>query len=265
MVRNAEQTATSAESSQTNPVGMCLQWSRERATIGALQPDAATAWKHAHNRHPGDKNPPRGAMVYWTGGSKGYGHIAVSLGGGKIRSSDANGNGTPATVSIDWPTQKWGMPYAGWADNVNDQVIPGVVPAPVSEDPMPQYDHASCSTSVKVPADTWVAIPWSKAISGKAFKAGSKTAALAGRTYSAVVNATFDAPTGCTIRIRTVEVASGETEESNPQSEFVATSGKSYAQHAQSGAVAKGRAWAVRVSSDRDVTLLAADAVVLSW
>lgn len=124
--RNAEATAKNAEQSTSNGVGMCLQWSRERANIPALQPDAATAWKHAVHRHPGDKKPPRGAMVYWTGGSKGYGHIAVSLGNGKIRSSDSGGSGRPATVDIDWPTRTWGMPYAGWADNVNDRVIPDV-------------------------------------------------------------------------------------------------------------------------------------------
>lgn len=126
MVRNAEETARSAEASTSNGVGMCLQWSRERATIPALHPDAATAWKHAVHRHKKDRNPPRGAMVYWTGGSKGYGHIAVSLGNGKIRSSDAGGSGKPATVALTWPEQRWGMPYAGWADNVNDRVIPGV-------------------------------------------------------------------------------------------------------------------------------------------
>lgn len=124
--RDAEATAKNAEASTSNGVGMCLQWSRERAAIPALHPDAATAWKHATHRHKGDRNPPRGAMVYWTGGSKGYGHIAVALGNGKIRSSDAGGNGKPATVDLSWPEQRWGMPYAGWADNVNDRVIPGV-------------------------------------------------------------------------------------------------------------------------------------------
>lgn len=126
MAHDAHTTATNAEKSTSNGVGMCLQWSRERAAIASRYPDAATAWRHAKRRHKGDKNPPRGAMVYWTGGSKGYGHIAVSLGGGKIRSSDAGGNGRPATVDVDWPTRTWGMPYAGWADNVNDVTIPGV-------------------------------------------------------------------------------------------------------------------------------------------
>jgi hypothetical protein len=126
MVRDAEATARNAEGSTSNGVGMCLQWSRERAGIPALFPDAATAWRNAFHRHKGDRDPPRGAMAYWLGGSQGYGHIAVSLGGGRIRSSDANGPGRPATVPLAWVEDHWGMPYAGWADNVNDQVIPGV-------------------------------------------------------------------------------------------------------------------------------------------
>lgn len=126
MVNDAETTAASAEASTSNQPGYCLQWSRERAAIGALYPDAATAWRYAVHRHKQDPDPPRGAMCYWTGGSHGYGHIAVAIGGGKVRSTDAGGSGKVATVDIDWPTNHWGLPYAGWADNVNDQIIPGV-------------------------------------------------------------------------------------------------------------------------------------------
>lgn len=128
MVRDAEGTARSAEKSTTNDPGYCLQWSRQRADIPALFPDAATAWRNAFHRHKGDRDPPRGAMVYWLGGTHGYGHIAVSLGGGKvlIRSTDAGGAGQVATVDLAWVEEHWGLPYAGWADNVNDVAIPGV-------------------------------------------------------------------------------------------------------------------------------------------
>lgn len=126
MVRNAEQTATSAEQSTSNDPGYCLQWSRSRADIAAMYPDAATAWRYAHHRHKGDRKPPRGAMVYWLGGSAGYGHIAVALGNGKVRSTDAGGPGVVRTVDVGWVESHWGLPYAGWADNVNDVIIPGV-------------------------------------------------------------------------------------------------------------------------------------------
>lgn len=126
MVRTAEQTARAAERSGTNDPGYCLKWSRQQADIGPLYPDAATAWRHARDRHQGDRNPPRGAMVYWLGGSNGYGHIAVSLGDGRVRSTDAGGAGRVATVGVGWIGARWGLPYAGWADNVNGVEIPGV-------------------------------------------------------------------------------------------------------------------------------------------
>jgi hypothetical protein len=124
MAYNAEQTADRAEADNTNVPGYCLQWSREKAGIASKYDDASTAWRNTNDRHPGDRNPPRGSMVYWTGGSHGYGHIAPSVGGGKVRSTDAGGSGRVATVSIDWPTQHWGLPYAGWAWDVNEVTIP---------------------------------------------------------------------------------------------------------------------------------------------
>lgn len=141
MAHDAERTAANAEATHTNAPGYCLQWSRERAAIAALYPDAATAWRNAKRRHHGATNPPRGAMVYWTGGSKGYGHIAVSVGGGRVRSTDAGGAGKVATVDIGWPGRAWGMPYAGWADNVNGVTIPNVGGGGGQEDDMDLSDE----------------------------------------------------------------------------------------------------------------------------
>lgn len=124
MVRNAEATAASAEQTHTNDPGYCLQWSRERAAIGSRYGDAATAWRNTNDRHPGDRNPPRGSMVFWTGGKNGYGHIGPSVGGGRVRSTDSGGSGKVATVDIDWPCRVWGLTYAGWAWDVNEVTIP---------------------------------------------------------------------------------------------------------------------------------------------
>ncbi len=126
MVRDAEEIAALAEEATVNPEGYCLVWSRELAGIPAKYGSAASAWRAADRRHRRDKTPPRGAMCFWTGGSRGYGHIAPSLGKGKIRSSDAGGAGRPATVPLDWVEENWGLVYEGWADNVNDIQIPGV-------------------------------------------------------------------------------------------------------------------------------------------
>jgi len=60
------------------------------------------------------KTPPPGAMVYWGGGE--YGHAAVSIGGGKIVSTDIKRKGKADIVTIDYLTKQWSKPYLGWAD-----------------------------------------------------------------------------------------------------------------------------------------------------
>lgn len=124
---NARETVRSARQSVSYPPGHCLEWSRERADIPARYSDAATAWTHATGRRPGDRTPPVGAAVYWTGGSNGYGHVAISVGRGRIRSTDAPGLGQVGTVPLRWVETEWGLRYAGWANSINGYTIPGVV------------------------------------------------------------------------------------------------------------------------------------------
>lgn len=124
--RNATRTVASAVRATVNAPGQCLQWSREQAGIPSKYSDASTAWRHATGRRSGNANPPRGAAVYWTGGSHGYGHIAISVGHHKVRSSDAGGSGRVATVSIRELSKKWHLKYAGWSNSINGYTIPGV-------------------------------------------------------------------------------------------------------------------------------------------
>jgi hypothetical protein len=122
----AAQTVARAMRSTLNVPGMCLAWSRQQAGIPSRYSDAATAWRHAIGRRPRDPNPPRGAAVYWTGGSHGFGHIAISVGHGRVRSSDAGGQGDVATVPIHHLSVEWDLRYAGWANSINGYTIRGV-------------------------------------------------------------------------------------------------------------------------------------------
>jgi hypothetical protein len=126
---DAAETVASAVASSSNVPGQCLGWSRQQAEIPSRYPDAATAWTHATGRHRGDPVPPEGAAVYWTGGSSGHGHVAISLGRGKVRSTDAAGEGSVATVPLRSITRDWHLEYAGWADSINGYTIPGVASA----------------------------------------------------------------------------------------------------------------------------------------
>lgn len=123
---DAAQTVAAARASTYNVPGQCLGWSREQADIPSRYESAAISWEHATGRHPGDLTPPQGAAVYWLGGTYGYGHVAISVGHGMVRSSDAGGSGVVATISIRRLTREWHLTYAGWAPSINGYRIPGV-------------------------------------------------------------------------------------------------------------------------------------------
>lgn len=124
MANSAEKFVSNALATASNSPGYCLQVVRTWAGIAAKYPDATTAWKHTRDRHPGDRKPPRGSAVYWTGGSHGYGHIACSLGNGQVRSTDCTYSGKTGTCDLGWVEKSWGLPYAGWAWDINDVTIP---------------------------------------------------------------------------------------------------------------------------------------------
>ena len=124
MVYTAAVCARNAENDRFNDPGMCQQQVRIWCGVGARYPDAATAWRNTNDRHPGNRNPPRGAPVFWTGGSAGHGHVAMSLGNGKVRSTDAGGRGVVATVDLGFFERVWHLKYGGWAWDINEVTIP---------------------------------------------------------------------------------------------------------------------------------------------
>ncbi len=123
MAFTAAVAARNAENDRVNTPGMCQQQTRIWAGISARYPDAITAWRNTNDRHPGNRDAPRGSFVFWTGGSSGHGHVAMSLGGGNIRSTDAGGRGRVATIDLGWIERNWHMPYGGWAWDNNEQTV----------------------------------------------------------------------------------------------------------------------------------------------
>lgn len=123
MTISREQVARNASQVKTYDVGMCARFSRECAGFGALgdfdndgDADAVDMWKASTNRHEGDRNPPLGVFVFWSGGSKGHGHAAISLGNGQVRSTDRPLSGLVGTVPLGSIGPAWGMTYLGWTD-----------------------------------------------------------------------------------------------------------------------------------------------------
>lgn len=244
MANTAAQTANNAEADQTNDPGYCLQQCRIWAGINSMYPDAATAWRNTNDRHPGNKDAPRGSAVYWTGGSHGYGHIAISLGGGNVRSTDAGGSGIVATRNIDWFTANWGLPYAGWAWDINEATIvhdqPEPEPKPPEED-MPKYVRVKRATDQKIAApqgndDGWVNIVWESSPSGSddIFKKDEAYLLLKDKMFTGALSltATVD-PSIDVIRTRFIEREQNdkgewETQDTYPALESKNTSGNTY-------------------------------------
>lgn len=88
--------------------------------------DANEAWSRAaHKVTTG--TPPAGAPVYFRGGS--HGHIAISIGGGRIRSTDWPSKGRVGTVNINDLCRDWyGTTdnYRGWSRDLCGDPIPGL-------------------------------------------------------------------------------------------------------------------------------------------
>lgn len=105
----------------TSAVGFCLREVRECFGVGPKALDAAQAWRDAKHQHP-ETNPariPRGAPVFWTGGSGGHGHVAIATGSGECWSTDLKRPGYFDKVRIDAVASAWGLTLVGWTEDLN--------------------------------------------------------------------------------------------------------------------------------------------------
>lgn len=107
--------------------------------------DAVDGWKSEPTkyRHPGDRNPPGGVPLAFHGGSKGYGHRAMTLRDpGRIRSTDMSHNtytpGVTSTVVAATTSQaiaiierSMDVTYTGWSETCDRNLIPNFAAKPV--------------------------------------------------------------------------------------------------------------------------------------
>jgi hypothetical protein len=122
--------------SSWHPVGTCLIFVRSAFDRPAGTPSATAAWNRAVHKHrvSHGSQVPRAVPVLWTGGSHGFGHVAVSLGNGLCRSTDWPSAGRVSTVAIDTITRSWrSLRFQGWSEDLNG----GRVWTPRPNPPMP--------------------------------------------------------------------------------------------------------------------------------
>lgn len=119
-MRTAREAASFFKDKMTNRVGMCLWHVQDAFQSPHLYPNAITQWKQAKHKHR-TKSPKYGAPVYYEGGE--HGHVAIYVGNGKVRSTDAGGAGKMATVPLEWFARYWGYTYLGWSEDIGGRMI----------------------------------------------------------------------------------------------------------------------------------------------
>lgn len=141
MTRTADQAIAHCFNQSTNgpqfEAGLCKQ--RTRIAYGVPSDgadDATEAWRRTDHRIAvtGTK-APRGALVWWTGGSEGHGHVAIADGKGGVWSVDVKRAGywdhVPFGQIAAWAPA---LRFAGVSADIDGvQVIP--VPAPAPREP----------------------------------------------------------------------------------------------------------------------------------
>lgn len=107
----------------------CLLWVQTVLGAPNAGPYAAWAWEH-NTQHRGDPHPPAGVPVYYLGSR--YGHICLSVGGGRVRSTDwpragrAGQTAPVAEANIQDIARAWGRTYVGWTSTLAGIAIPGI-------------------------------------------------------------------------------------------------------------------------------------------
>jgi uncharacterized protein YraI len=91
-------------------MGLAYGWSASGST---------TAYAHwsavpSGDKYPGETSVPAGGLAFFSGGSSGYGHVMISVGGGKFASTDIGGAGTFTYTTIATIESTWGESYLGW-------------------------------------------------------------------------------------------------------------------------------------------------------
>lgn len=132
VVQSGSEAVANANRFSRNAPGMCLMYTRTWLEIPGGTVDAITAWhnakhKHIQGRDRDAQHPPKGAPVFWGGGSAGHGHIALAVNDHMGRSTDTASTGAVGTRDGDWWRVNWGLPYLGWTEDLNGVLIPYLV------------------------------------------------------------------------------------------------------------------------------------------
>lgn len=101
------------------PTRTCMVFVRTALRVGPRYGTPRVAWTNAHYRHHSPLGDiPAGVPVY-TAGHTAPGHIVLSLGNGKVRTTDWPRPGRVGTVKLRKLLRSWGHTYLGWSEDLN--------------------------------------------------------------------------------------------------------------------------------------------------
>lgn len=126
-LRRPKASVAAARRWRTCRVGMCLYTVQEWLGGPHGIAWAEAAWNASKQKHRGDRHPPAGVPVFWHNPHSKYGHIALSVGGGRVRSTDWPSRNRVSEARIDDISRRWGLRYLGWTGDMPPAGdIPGV-------------------------------------------------------------------------------------------------------------------------------------------
>lgn len=137
-IRTREQALAAANATTRNDPGTCQKTTRGWFNAPSAgdqdkdgDADAVDGWvsEPTSARRPGDRNPPVGVPVAFSGGSKGFGHRALTRGpNGLLRSTDMRdgryASGLTGNASIEQVERSMGVQYLGWSETIDGYPIP---------------------------------------------------------------------------------------------------------------------------------------------
>lgn len=107
--------------------GMCLMFCRVAYGVpNGTYPSAAAAWAASPTRHDtGNLNGiPVGAPIYFAQNGNPYGHVAIYLGNGLMRTTNSADNRIHTDPVSKW--QGWGYRLLGWTEDIDGAHINGL-------------------------------------------------------------------------------------------------------------------------------------------
>lgn len=113
--RTPAQAAAWANKTAKGYAGLCLQFVRLAYGVGPKYASAIDAWNGAKKKHRSLANAPVGAPVFFSGSR--YGHVAIYLGDGKIRTTNSYTGRIHTDAISAW--EKVGYTTLGWAEDLN--------------------------------------------------------------------------------------------------------------------------------------------------